>query len=139
MNRLSHLIIAFLSLAALSCVREEFPYEDTPSSADETAEVSLDLFVARENAGTAETKAIEDPDEVASTTIRNLNILQFDGIDESAKIVGEVRYLSDEADPDDEERYLNLDKIRLADSQGKKHTVVFLANTFTKLPQVDSL
>ena len=139
MNRLSHLILALLSLAALSCVREDFPYEDTSSSAVETAEVSLDLFVARENAGTAETKAIDDPADVAATKIRNINILQFDGTDESAPIVGEVRYLSDEADPADEERYLNLDKIRLADSQGKKHTVVFLANTFTKLPQVDSL
>ena len=138
MKRLSHIICLFLSLTALSCVREDFPYEAL-DEAVETVEVSLDLFVARENAGTAETKAIDDPTDASATKIRNINILQFDGTDESAPIVGEVRYLSDEADPNDEERYLNLDKIRLADSQGKKHTVVFLANTFTKLPQVDSL
>ena len=139
MNRLSHLIIAFLSLAALSCVREDIPYEDTPSSATGTAEVSLDLFVARENAGTAETKAVDDPADFASTKIRNLNILQFKGTDDSSEIVGEVRYLSDTADPDDEEKFLNMNKIRLADSQGELHTLVILANTFTKLPQVENL
>jgi len=138
MKRLSHIICLFLSLTAVSCVREDFPYEAL-DEAVETVEVSLDLFVARESAGTAETKAIDDPADVSATKIRNINILQFDGTDESAPIVGEVRYLSDEADPNDEERYLNLDKIRLADSQGKKHTVIILTNTFTKLPQVDNL
>ena len=138
MNKAAIIIIQILVLTAISCAKEEIPHENLPENI-KTAEVSLDLSVARATGGTADTKAIEDPDEVASTTIRNLNIFQFDGIDESAKIVGEVRYLSDEADPADEERYLNTDKIRLADSQGKKHTIVILANTFTKLPQVDNL
>ena len=131
-------ILALILLAAVSCVREDFPNEAL-DEAVETVEVSLDLFVARESAGTAETKAIDDPADVSATKIRNINILQFKGTDDSAEIVGEVRYLSDTADPDDEEKFLNMDKIRLADSQGEVHTVVILANTFTKLPQVNNL
>ncbi len=137
MRRHIYILTVFI-LTATACVREDLP-SDFQSDDLKTVEVSLDLFVSRENAGTAETKAIDDPADALTTKIRNLNILQFDGTDDSAKIVGEVSYLTDTADPDDEENYLNLNKIRLADSQGKAHTLVILANTFTKLPQVDNL
>ncbi len=122
----------------LSCVREELPNHNQ-AGIDKIAEVSLDLFVAREIGEAPETKVIDDPADATSTVIRNLNIIQYDGTDDDSRIVGEVTYLSDTADPDDEEKYLNPKKIRLADSQGKKHTLVILANTFTKLPQVETL
>ena len=142
MNRLGHILL-FCTLIAVSCVREEFPYNASDEDANKV-DVVFNLSVSREVGGTRETKAIDDPSNVASTIIRNVNILQFAGTSDDARLVGEVTYLSDTEDENDEEKYLlmedgKISKIKLAESQGEKHTIVILTNTFEKLRQVSTL
>lgn len=127
MNRIALILLASLTLTYISCVREDTPAGIGVEPGNK-ATIALDLTV-----DVCETRSTEN------TQIRNLCILQFNGTDENAKIVGEAKYISDDADPSDEERYLDFNKIRLADSQGEVHTLVILANTFKKLPQVSTL
>ena len=121
-----------------SCVKENFAF-DQEDGGYQMVETSLDLSIARDSGNGTGTRSIDDPEEFASTAIRNLNILQFDGTTEDSRIIGEVRYLSDDVDSTDKERYLKLDQIRMAESKDAYHTVVFLANVFTKVPQVKTL
>ena len=121
-----------------SCVKEDF-VNDNNEGGYRMVETSLRLSVAGAIDGRTGTKAVDDPADSASTKIRNLNILQFNGTSEDSRIIGEVRYLTDTADPTDEEHYMNLNQIRMAESEGALHTVVFLANVFTKVPQVKTL
>lgn len=121
-----------------SCVKEDF-VNDNNEGSYRMVETSLRLYVADEINGRTGTKAVDDPADSASTKIRNLNILQFNGTSEDSRIVGEVRYLTASADSPDKEPYLNLNDIHMAESEGALHTVVFLANVFTKVPQVQTL
>lgn len=141
-NRIAYIFCA-LTLIATACVREDFEFES--SSEDiEMVDVSLNLFVARETSGTQDTKAIDDQTDVHSTVIRNINVLQFNGTDDSATIVGEVQYLSDTAEREEDKLQIDpqtnkISMIKLADSEGQKHTIVVLTNTFEKLIQVGTL
>lgn len=100
--------------------------------------VSLDLSINSEANGTPHTKAIDMPSTVADTKIRNLCIFQFGGTDENAPLVGDVHYLRDDVAVDSEE-YMDLSKVRLVDSQGSDHTIVILANTFSKISSIRTL
>lgn len=121
-----------------SCVKEEIAHDNNDGSY-RMVETSISLSVANDSNGRIGTKAVDDPEDFTSTEIRNLNILQFNGTSEDARLIGEVRYMTDTADPADEEHYMNLNKIRMAESEGSLHTVVFLANVFTKVPQINTL
>ena len=138
MKRKALIIPALMILSAISCVREEIPADKGTMPAG-TADITLNLNIDDGHEVYVYTKADEDPSSGNNTQIRNLCIFQFNGTDENAPVVGEARYISDDADPTDEEKYLDFNKIRLADSQGEVHTLVILANTFKKLPQVSTL
>ena len=141
-NRIAYIFCA-LTLISTACVREDFEFES--SSEDiEMVDVSLNLFVAKEGRGTQDTKSIDDQPDAYSTVIRNINVLQFNGTDDNSTIVGEVQYLSDTAEHPDEKLQIDIQTnkismIKLADSQGQKHTIVILTNTFGKLIQVNTL
>lgn len=140
MNRYAFILL-FLALITMSCVKEELSYSDSLNGND-MVDVSLKLSIASED---GDTKAISDVGFTPSTKIRNVNILQFAGTDDSAVLLGEVIYLSDTAAENKDDTYLNLEennkiqKIKLAESQGQMHTIVILANTFEKLRQVSNL
>ena len=121
------LISLFSVLAAYSCSKEQGAYPDnTPEG---LCSVSCHFSLAEEMLMTSpKTRAVDDPDDPAETVIRNCCILQYRGTDESAEIVGEVQYLSVDVDPEDAEHYLDFNSLRLAESQGEPHTVVFLVN-----------
>lgn len=141
-NRIAYIFCA-LTLIATACVREEFELESA-SDDIKMVDVSLNLFVARETSGTKDTKSIDDQTDVHSTIIRNINVLQFNGTDDNAPIVGEVQYLSDTAEKEEDKLQIDpktnkISMIKLADSEGQKHTIVILTNTFEKLIQVGTL
>ena len=123
----------------LSCTEKEpVPAGPVGGEAYVPATVSLNLTLSGEENGTPKTRAIDDPGTVANTAIRNLCILQYKGTSDDAPLVGEVHYLRDDVDSEDED-YLNLNQIKLADSQGEQHTLVILTNTFRQLPKVETL
>lgn len=135
------------ALLLVAC-QEEQPESQLNAGRKEYREVlvSLELQMSEEASVNAEnelirTKAVDDPvEDVQSTAIRNLCIIQYDGTGDDAIPVGQVHYMSDDADPvEDEEHYLNLDAIRLAESDGKEHTLVILANTFRAIPAQPTL
>ena len=131
MNRLVYIALLW-TLIAISCVREDMP-SDGYSEDIQMVEVSLDLSLEKATAGTSETKSIDNPSDARSTKVRNLNILQFAGTDDNAKIVGKINYIPEITGS------LSAEKLLLAHSQGELHTIVILANTFTQLPHVTTL
>ena len=131
MNRLVYIALLW-TLIAISCVREDMP-SDGYSEDIQMVEVSLDLSLEKATAGTADTKSIDNPSDARSTKVRNLNILQFAGTDDNAKIVGKINYIPEITGS------LSAQKLLLAHSQGELHTIVILANTFTRLPHVTTL
>lgn len=134
-----HIFVLLTLPLVFACLKEEAsPWYEDPSEEITPVTLSLDLEIAQELNGTPGTKAIDDPVSVASTEIRNLCILQYKGTDENSKLIGDVHYYSKDLDPEDE-NYLDLSKIRLADSNGANHTLVILVNTFTRLPKVTTL
>ena len=133
----------FWTLIAISCVKEDFTHESSDEDI-KMVDVSLNLFVAKEGRGTQDTKSIDDQPDAYSTVIRNINVLQFSGTDDNATIVGEVQYLSDTAEREEDKLQIDpqtnkISMIKLADSEGQKHTIVILTNTFEKLIQVGTL
>ena len=142
MNRIAYILI-FWTLIAISCVKEDFTHESSDEDI-KMVDVSLNLFVAKEGRGTQDTKSIDDQPDAYSTVIRNINVLQFSGTDDNATIVGEVQYLSDTAEREEDKLQIDpqtnkISMIKLADSEGQKHTIVILTNTFEKLIQVGTL
>ena len=130
--------MAVTAALTLSCRVEEPVLEGCGNEEIKPVTVSLDLAFADEVYGTPQTRAIDDPGDVASTQIRNMCILQFAGKALDAPIVGDVHYLRADVNPEDE-NYLNLNQIKLADSMGAEHTLVFLTNTFAQIPAVETL
>ena len=130
---LRFLIPALGAALLLSCEVEKL----APAGLDHGDEispvtVSLQLAVDGEQNGTPQTRAIDDPDDVQDTQIHNMCILQYNGTGDDAPLVGDVHYLRSDVDPEDE-NYLNLNAVKLADSWGAEHTLVILTNTFTQL------
>ena len=132
------LLAAVLAVTAVSCKIEEPAFQLDDEQEIIPVTVSLQLDIAPEDYGTPATKAVDDPTPVSSTHIRNLCILQFNGTDMDAPLRGDVHYLRENANPDDED-YLDFGKIKLADSQGQPNTLVFLANTFQQIAGVEKL
>ena len=141
-NKTFRILLPALSAALLlSCTMKEPVPAGLVPGVDESVTpvtVSLDLTLDGERNGTPKTRAIDDPGAVQSTAIHTLCILQYNGTDDNAPLVGEVHFLRDDLDPEDE-NYLNFNQIRLADSQGAEHTLVILTNTFRQLPRVETL
>ena len=138
---LRFLLPALGAALLLSCTEKEPVPAGVNAGADDAltpVRVSLDLKLDGERNGTPKTRAIDDPGTVADTQIHNLCILQYNGTGDDAALVGEVHYLRDDVDADDE-NYLDMNQIKLADSQGAEHTLVILANTFRQLPRVETL
>lgn len=129
MRRIQFIPLFLLLLVA--CQREFVPV--IPGD-EARVTVSLSLTVAPEEAGTPATRAAGD--DPAPTDIHNLCIMQYRGTADDAPLVGEPIYLSDEADPADDEKYLDLNRIRMRGSAGETHALVILANTYAKLPAV---
>lgn len=126
-------------LCFFSCVEETSPETIDTEEGYIEATVSFDLKLSPDEPGTAMTKVVDDPhDDYMSTAVRNISVLQYDGTGDDARIVGQVHYLSADADPDSEE-YLDLSRIKLADSNGKENTIVILANTFTPMTRIGTL
>lgn len=125
-----------------SCQIEEFDSPQPESNAEDIipATVSLKFNISGEDYGTPETKAIDDPGTVGNTQIQTLVILQYGGTEDDAPLVGGVHYLSaDVTDPEDEHYLGDMEQIKLADSQGQVHTLVFLTNTFTEIRAGETL
>lgn len=125
-----------------SCQIEEFESPEPEPNAEGIipATVSLKFNISGEDYGTPDTKAIDDPGTVADTQIQNLIILQYGGTDNDAPLVGGLHYLSADVTDQDDEHYLgNMEQIKLADSQGQVHTLVFLTNTFTEIRPGETL
>ena len=121
--------LALLSMTLVSCVNEISEPETGHVEGCDEVSVCLNLTLGRETNGTPETKSIDDPSDYHDTEIKNLCILQFAGTDDDARLVGDVHYISEYTGGD----------IKLADSHGEEHTIVILANTFTRIPGVETL
>lgn len=138
-RRLRHIAIALsATLLFVACNREPLPVSPVQEPAG-SVRVPLSLQVAPTVMANPGTRALDIPDNELSTHICNLCILQFNGSSTDSELVGDVHYLTEEADPSDRDAFLDLDRIRLVDSGGEKHTVVILANTFTRLPRFATL
>ena len=130
---LRFLIPALGAAMLLSCEVEELvPAGPVQSDEIKPVTVSLQLSLAGEMNGTPQTRAIDDPADEHDTQIHNLCILQYDGTGNDARLVGDVHYLRSDVDPEDE-NFLNLSAVKLADSWGATHTLVILTNTFTQI------
>ena len=136
----ANILLTALLTVTLSCTREiiETPEQGQGIGEYKSVTVSLALDTENEIAATPRTKSIDDPVEPAKPVIHNICILQYAGTEDSSPLIGEVHYLRDDVDPEDED-YLDLDAIRLAESEGQTHTLVILANTFTRIPKVETL
>lgn len=121
-----------------SCVKEQIDRSNNVEEEIEPVNVSLEFRMASENNGTPDTKAIDDIITPPTPQIKNMCILQFRGTNADAPLVGGIHYLIDDDKVDENDR-LNYSNIKLADSHGSKHTIVFLANTFGKIPPVGTL
>ena len=135
---ISILLIISAALAAVSCRMEEPAFSESETEEITPVTVSLKLGFASEDNGTPLTKAIDDPTPVVNTHIRNMCVLQYKGTSMDSPLVGQVHYLREDVDPEDE-NYLDFNKIKLADSWGETHTLVFLTNTFAQIPNVETL
>ena len=129
---------ALMVIAACSCSEECDDFEPCSSANTEQVQVSLDFQVADMLAAGLATKAASAECDDISSEIKNVCILQYNGTDDNAQLVGEVHYLVDDADADDESR-LDYNNIKLISSQGAEHTLVFLANTFGIVPRYATL
>ena len=132
-------LIAGVLTAAAVCSCSEI-YEDfKPGSSSflEEVSVSLDFQIADMFGAGPATKSASEGDEI-SLEIKNICILQFNGTDDNAQLVGEVHYLVDDPEADEENR-LDYNNIKLISSQGADHTLVFLANTFGIVPRYNTL
>lgn len=120
-----------ITLLMVSCIED--PLQEANWDAD-VVEISMTLDVSGEN---TETKAIVDPEIGIGTNvsdiIKNFWVLQYDGIGDKAKLVGEPQYYHDMsvflkpiADGG------NGGKVKLVKSTNKNKIVV-LANTFDPL------
>lgn len=141
MNRSFCNIALSLCFFALASCTEKIDDIGCRTTGNKQVTVSLNLIQSPEcGPSSLVTKAVDDPESYEDTQIRNMCILQYAGTDDSSPLVGEVHYLRDDVDPEeDEEFYLDFSKIRLAESEGQQHTIVFLANTFKKIPRVETL
>ena len=131
--------MAFGVVLSFSCSEKEQVFADL--NGDEKivpVSISLALNLGEMQDGTPHTRAVDDIEDPASPgpkpRIRTLCILQYDGTSEAARLIGDVHYLEASGDAD-----LDLSGLKLADSGGQEHTLVILANTFTRLPQIKTL
>lgn len=137
-TRLSLFAFLMQALLAVACTEE---LDDSLSGYDagyKEVPVSLNLEVSEELAGTPSTKSVDDNSSITgySPKIKNICILQFAGKDDDARLVGDVRYYAVDSGGGN---VLDMSDIRLVDSAGKEHTLVILANTFTRLPRFETL
>lgn len=70
------------------------------------------------------TKAIDDPATATNTAIKNLWILQYDGTDDAAKLIGTPVYIEDYT--------IATNRSAKLVASTSPNTIVFLANTFDK-------
>lgn len=120
------ILVAMLSLAACSDYITDIPVES-----GEVCSIPLSLSIAAPTDGTPGEKApvtrgVIDTGDGSSTPIKNLWILQFDGTDDNARIVGisADSYIADYDSGD-----ADKSTAKLIASSGT-NTIVFLANTF---------
>lgn len=139
MNKsLIHLTILSCAIAlAAACGKELDGVETSVPTTQEVVKVSLSVDVPDMITGKPTTKSSTVVRDIP-TDIRNLCILQFAGTGNDAPLVGEVHYLVDDPEADDESR-LDYDSIRLISSEGSEHTLVLLANTFVSVPRYATL
>ncbi len=128
-------VLVVTSVCACSEVFDDF--EPKGSTSLEEVPISLDFQVADMYGAGPATKSASEGDEISSD-IKNICILQFNGTDDNAQLVGEVHYLVDGPEADEENR-LDYNNIKLISSQGSEHTLVFLANTFGLVPRFTTL
>ena len=119
---LARILPAALVLASVSCTRELL----LPGPAEDGLErvpVSLRLEAAAVEAGSSATKAIQDPDDGVSSDgqIQNFLLLQFDGQESDAPLVGGQLYV---------DHYPLLAEETVTLVAGSGQTLVALANTF---------
>lgn len=107
----------------LSCVQEEVVERVDVS---ESVEVEMS-FVVEGMAG--ETKAVMDPETVESVTdvIKNVWVVQYDGVDDGAKLIGLPKYYVNAA------AFLNGGARTELVASTKQNTVFIIANTFDPL------
>lgn len=120
------ILVAMLSLAACSDYITDIPVES-----GEVCSIPLSLSIAAPTDGTPGEKApvtrgVKDTGDGSSTPIKNLWILQYDGTDDNARIVGisADSYIADYDSGD-----ADKSTAKLIASSGT-NTIVFLANTF---------
>ena len=132
-TRLIILILLSTLWVAVSCSHEEWgPATEDASDNLERVPVTLQLSVDELVNGTPETKTTQEPDVSGVTSdsqIKNFVVLQFDGIDSDAPVMGGQAYfdhwpLNPASDPND--------KLTLVASD-HPNTVVVLANTFRRV------
>lgn len=133
-----YVLLPVFMATATSCLNELEQETTGPDKEYKEISVSLDLRAASEAEGTPRLKVVDDPDDVQNTVIHNLCILQYDGTEDDSRLIGDVHFLRDDV-PSDAANYLDLDAIKLADSEGAVHTLIILTNTYTRIPRVETL
>ncbi len=126
-QRLYTVLLCSLLFSALSCIKEE------PGITDEDGlvrvPVNLNLSVHAVIDGTPDTKSIIEPEIVPSLTdaaqIKNIVVLQFNGITSEARLVGGQTYFDHWPLTGDEQLTLV--------ASATANTVVVLANTFDRI------
>lgn len=133
-NIISLLFTSSLALLAVSC-KVDFDQDNAVCDASfKEVAVHIHLDVAEETSILPRTRSVDDPSDGVTPKIRNICVLQYDGKDDDARLVGDVHYYSLSSAAGNA-----LDDIRLVDSNGAEHTVVILANTFTRIPRFGTL
>lgn len=132
MKRFSNIAVFLLLL--VSC-RQEMD-SAVCSCKDDAVQVAISLSVAPALSGTPETRSVDDPESPGRPQIRTLCILQYAGTDADAQLVGDVVYLHDGSDG---KKPLDLNRIPLTESNGQRHTLIILANTFSKIQPAATL
>lgn len=133
-NILSLLFTSSLALLAVSCKVDLGQDNAVCDQSGKEVSVHVHLDVAEESSNMPRTRSVDDPSDGIAPEIRNICVLQYDGKDDDARLVGDVHYYSLPSDAGNV-----LDDIRLVDSNGAEHTVVILANTFTRVPRFETL
>ena len=137
-NHFSLLAVAFMIAAIISCTPAEVPGFVTEDNMIRVP-VNLNLSIGALDNGTPGTKGIMEPEADASTEneqIANILVLQFNGVRDTAKLVGGQNYidhwpLRSTLDPSDP-NYNESDILTLVASNDPT-TVVVLANTFAPI------
>ena len=126
----------FILLMTFSCILPE-EMHDTVVSDGETVEVTLSLDMLKETCiemtgSEIITKAIIDPSEETQTSelIKNFWVIQYDGTDDNALLVGEPKYFDDyQTFAESMQNGGNEGKLNLVASTDEA-TLFILANTF---------